>query len=90
MSFGKDSSIRFVMQDGKLVHLARCDTNADKRPLDSVEEEVWRIFQEYQYLKACHDKLMKVAEAVMSHGKPPCEFCLKLAQEALAAAEQIK
>lgn len=58
MSFGKDSSLKFVMEGSELVNLARSDVTADKQPLDSVEEEVWRIFREHKALLASHEKLV--------------------------------
>lgn len=57
MSFGKDSSLKFVMQDGKLVNLARANITADKLPLDSIEKEVWRIFGEHKRLQSENKKL---------------------------------
>ena len=43
-----------------LIDIKRFDNNADKRPLDIVEEEVYRIFHDYQALKASHEKLIDV------------------------------
>ena len=59
MSFGKDSSFVFVMQEGVLVNIGRSDNMADKQPFDSVEEEVWRIFGEYKELQVENRKLEK-------------------------------
>ena len=57
MSFGKNSSFVFIMQDGKLVNVGRTDNTADKQPLDDIEKELWRIFGEHKALKASHEKL---------------------------------
>ena len=73
MSFGKDSSLKVVMQDGVLVYVGRSDVTADKQPLDSVEEEVWRIFGEHKVLKASHKKL--VTALARYGGHEPC--CMK-------------
>jgi DNA-directed RNA polymerase subunit RPC12/RpoP len=52
MSFGKDSSFVFIMQDGVLTEVGRLDNNATRAPLDPLEEEVFRIFGEYKELMA--------------------------------------
>ncbi len=62
MSFGKDSSFVFIMQDGKLVNVGRGDVTADKQPLDSVEEEVFRIFGEWKALQAENKRLREALE----------------------------
>jgi len=52
MSFGKDSSLVFIMQDGVLTEVGRLDNSAARAPLDPLEEEVYRIFGEYKELQA--------------------------------------
>ena len=52
MSFGKDSSRVFIMQDGVLTEVGRLDNSAARAPLDPLEEEVYRIFGEYKELQA--------------------------------------
>lgn len=51
-------------KDGKLVSLIRVDNNADKPSLDSFEEEVWRIFFEYQKLKSQYKNYERLWEIV--------------------------
>jgi hypothetical protein len=65
MSFGKDSSFVFVMQEGKLVNIGRRDDAAAKQPFDSIEEEVWRIFGEWKHLQAENKRLREALDQVI-------------------------
>ncbi len=66
MSFGKDSSFVFFMQDGKLVNIGRSDNTADKQPFGDVEEEVWRIFGEHKQLETENKRLREILENTTS------------------------
>ena len=48
MSFGKDSSVIFVMDGDKLIDVVRADVTADKQTPDAVELEVIRIVKEHR------------------------------------------
>jgi hypothetical protein len=68
MSFGKDSSFVFIMQDGKLVNIGRSDDTAAKQPFDDIEKEVWRIFGEHKELKTENTRLKAaLTQAEASH-----------------------
>lgn len=82
MSFGKDSSFVFIMQEGKLVEVARSDTTATKKPLDAIEEEIWRIFREYKKLQTENDNLKELETAAI-------DGCLRLRDELKAKDEEI-
>jgi hypothetical protein len=72
MSFGKDSSFVFMMQDGKLINIGRSDNTADKQPFDDIEEEVWRIFGEHKQLQKENTRLKAEHDALVA----ACKFLL--------------
>ena len=80
MSFGKDSSIVFVMQNDKLVNVGRTDNMATKQPLDNIEEEVWWIFGEYKKLQAKNERL-KDALKKHKHSDKCFEFAANTARQ---------
>jgi hypothetical protein len=100
MSFGKESSFVFFMQDGILVNVGRSDTDATKQPLDDVELEVWRIFHEHRILKQSHERLKTALKATYKGYKKKSIGEIntvqeianihKLAKQALKAAEEVK
>jgi hypothetical protein len=97
MSFGKESSFVFFMQDGILVNVGRSDTDATKQPLDDVELEVWRIFHEHRILKQSHERLLEYVRhhkdcridirIPMSGDTEPCTCGL---DKVLKATEEVK
>jgi hypothetical protein len=90
MSFGIDSSISFVMDGNKLVDVIRHDDNADKKPLDTVEEEVYRIFHAYDTLKKSRDKLVEVMHRIDNWAKAyPLKVFPELTQDNWKQAAEV-